>query len=470
MITPITASKIFSILGNNDSLVPMAIKDISNSVGLTAGSYITGQSAEGQDRFIDEFGTQAIWLFGIPAYKKILDLTMFKPLDFDSGVDVRVLKDKEVFEMAKQYAKKSDELLKNNVKAPKIAKSLEKVASNPKLFKSLTFGKFVISTLMTILTYGGLTKFRQKYREEKIKKEFLEKYNTKKALIPTVSKTSLTDFLGKNNSPVFTGSIQDFMFSPVKNLMIVDASITGERLLRSKNKQELTGYAIKEGSFWFFMYFAGAQIKKMLEKHSVKKHNLPIDIDPRAIESEELKEALLNNKIMQSINEFGNRSSNADIYKFVNENGDNLIVKMAKKSDIVKTIKLKNGLFKKSTGTGILDNRKFVDSDDIIALKNKLKLFYEKGQDFIAKEAKNTGKKAEELSNSEKTKFLEKYLNAVKNGNRAATVKNIGACIGFLGVLMPATLIAWRFLGKSNKEYQVRTDVENKLKSEMNLA
>ena len=109
MITPVTASKIFSILGNNDSLVPMAIKDISNSIGLTAGSYITGQSAEGQDRFIDEFGTQAIWLLGIPAYKKILDLTMFKPLGFDSEVDVRILKDNEVFELAKQYAKKHDE-------------------------------------------------------------------------------------------------------------------------------------------------------------------------------------------------------------------------------------------------------------------------------------------------------------------------------------------------------------------------
>ena len=50
----------------------MAIKDIANSVGLTAGSYITGDKLEGKDRFLDEFGTQAIWLFGIPAYKKLL--------------------------------------------------------------------------------------------------------------------------------------------------------------------------------------------------------------------------------------------------------------------------------------------------------------------------------------------------------------------------------------------------------------
>lgn len=78
MIPAINASKIYSVIGNNDSLVPLAIKDIANSLGLTAGSYITGDKVEGKDRFIDEFGTQAIWLFGIPLYKKLLDLTLFK--------------------------------------------------------------------------------------------------------------------------------------------------------------------------------------------------------------------------------------------------------------------------------------------------------------------------------------------------------------------------------------------------------
>ena len=230
-------------------------------------------------------------------------------------------------------------------------------------------------------------------------------------------------------------------------------------------------YAIKEGSFWFFMYFAGKQIKKLLENHSLKKHNIPIDIDPRAIESEELKNALLDNKILQSINEFpvGKNVSNADIYRFVNENQKNLVVRMAKKSDIVKTVKVKNGLFKKSVDTGSIDNRKFIDPDEIIGLKDKLKVLYDKGQEFIQSKAKSMGKKAEELSSADIQKLLENYLETVKRGTRKATLRNIGACIGFLGVIMPATLIAWRFLGKNNKEYQVRTDVENKLKSQMNL-
>ncbi len=260
------------------------------------------------------------------------------------------------------------------------------------------------------------------------------------------------------------------VFSPVKNMMIVDASISGERLLKSKNKQELTGYAIKEGSFWFFMYFAGAQIKKMLEKISLKNHNIPIGLDPRVIESQELKQALLNNEIIQNMEGFPSNNKSADIYKFINENPNNLIVKMGKKSDIIKTIKVNNGLFKKSIDTGYIDNRKYIDTDDVISLKNQLKLLYDKGQEFIQTKALTAGKNAEELTNPDKIKILENYLAKVKKGNRQATLKNIGACIGFLGILMPATLVAWRFLSKENKEYQVRTDIENKLKSEMNLA
>jgi len=62
MIPALTASNIYSRLGSDSSLLPLAIKDIANSTGLTAGYYITGKDVESKDRFIDEFGTQAIWL------------------------------------------------------------------------------------------------------------------------------------------------------------------------------------------------------------------------------------------------------------------------------------------------------------------------------------------------------------------------------------------------------------------------
>lgn len=32
---------------------------------------------------------------------------------------------------------------------------------------------------------------------------------------------------------------------------------------------------------------------------------------------------------------------------------------------------------------------------------------------------------------------------------------------------MPAMIVGWRFMDKENKDYQVRTEIENQLKAEM---
>ncbi len=53
---------------------------------------MSGDKAEGKDRFIDEFGTQAIWLWGFLHIKKILDFAMYKPAKIDPMVDVEFLK------------------------------------------------------------------------------------------------------------------------------------------------------------------------------------------------------------------------------------------------------------------------------------------------------------------------------------------------------------------------------------------
>ena len=97
---PINVAKIYSTLGNPSSLIPLAVKDLSSSAGMTAGSFVTGKE-EGHDRFIDEIGTEIIWLLGIPAFKKLYDLTVFKSLGLDPNFDARNFKDKAVLEKVK---------------------------------------------------------------------------------------------------------------------------------------------------------------------------------------------------------------------------------------------------------------------------------------------------------------------------------------------------------------------------------
>ena len=114
----INAVSIFSTLGNPNSLIPLAIKDTTSTTGMTVGSYITGKE-EGHDRFIDEVGTEIIWLGGIPFFKLLLDKTAFKALSFDPKFDARNLKDKAVLEKIKEYAPTDN-----------IKKEIEKIIKN----------------------------------------------------------------------------------------------------------------------------------------------------------------------------------------------------------------------------------------------------------------------------------------------------------------------------------------------------
>ena len=453
MIPAISASKVYSIIGNNNSLVPLAIKDIANSLGITAGSYITGDAAEGKDRFIDEVGTQGIWLFGIPIYKKVIDWAIFKPFKYDPKVDPRIMHDKEVLKQAFRYA---DESVRANIK---------KAAQNQKMFKGLTFGKFAASTILTIFSYGALTKFRYKYTENKIREEEKAKMEAAakangKSNVPftpthlppkfsqafsAVHKDTSSQTNGqKGKDTTFTGKsplqvLDHFMFSPTNNLMIVDAAITSERLVMSETKQDFFGYLIKEGSFWGFMYIAGKKIQEHLEKSAETKHNRNIGLDARVIESTELNNAMKTNKLAEALEEFSKVAgkSDAEIYKFLNTNPENLVVQFAKKSDIIETMdeKFMGFTLKKSDK---IDNRRYIDIGEVKGVYENLGRLKAQLADYMAESADNT---------------VDTFLKQVKKLKRASILKNIGSCIGALGIVAPAIMVAFRFMSK-NKDFE----------------
>ena len=427
MIPKISASAIYSTLGNNSSLIPLGIKDVANSCGLTAASYIAGDKVEGKDRFIDEFGTQAIWLGGIPAYKKIIDLLVYKPAKYDPEIDVRILKNPEILELAKKYAPNS-----------KIKNSIKKAALNQSSYRGFSLAKFGISTALTALSYFKLTEFRHKYTEKKIVQDYYKQkaQNAKKNYNPEFSgvKAGTSSFGSK---PSFTGGLQEFMFDPVRNMMIIDGVITSERLYKARNPQDFLGYVIKEGSFWAFMYFAGGLISNKLEKYAESKYKKSIDLDARVIESKELKSAFADGTIEKHLKAFRNADkSDAAIYEFaVNPKTNNTVVEMAKKSDIIQRLKI--SLFKKSEQ---IDTRKYIDLNDLRGVADKLEKLFN--------QYKDSGES------------LDKFFASVRKLKRGATLLNIGACIGALGVLAPAIMLLTR---KNDSEYRVKKDIEAKL-------
>lgn len=460
MIPEIT-SKIYSTLGSNSSLVPLAIKDIANSVGITTGSYITGKKTESQDRFIDEFGTQAIWLGGIPFYKKISDLTIYKFAGIDPKFDVRNINTinnlkngtKEQIAEAEEFTKilleKTPEHLKDNVK---------KALAKPTLIKNLSLIKFGISTALAIATYIGLTNYRQNFRlkqeMENLKAEQAKNSQNSAKFLQTKTPQAFQGIHQTNkNSITFTGGLQEFMFNPVKNLMLLDGAITEERLRSSESKQEFINYTIKEAGTWAFMYFAGPIFQKYFENKVMEKKGFPINMDSRIIESKELHEALGSGTLKQSIEDYEKHCTNVSdtaIYKYIHENESNDIVKLAKKGDIIPVLNKRKGDLR-------IDTRAYLDINDFKDLKDRLQKL------LTASEKAISGKDAEA-----KNKGLEAFLNDVKKAKRFSIFKNMGICISALGVGVPLLMIASRYIIPNNKEYKVKEAAAKELAKQQN--
>lgn len=478
MISGITA-KIFSELGSNSSLLPMGVKDVSNSLGMTAGSYLASKNKiEGKDRFIDEFGAQGIWLFGLPVYKKLIDLTAYKIAGYNSKIDTRVLKDKKIKDLAIKYAP-----------TEKIKDSFVKAAEHNKLFKGLFIAKFVAATALTMLSYGLLTAYRHKYTEKEqiseIKKEIAQDKANQQAQQPKQKTPVSFQAFNKNKAKTVsfgsglasvTNIVNDFMFNPVKNMMILDGGITGERLKDSRNKQDFIGYVIKEGGFWFFMYVAGKQIQKFLEKRAFKKHHKSIDLDIKVLQDEDFQKAIGNKaKTQGELDEFLYKIENGkkvlktddEIYEFILNKPENIVVKTAKKSGMIseyqeysdnffEKLQQKLGL-KKAVNTGKIDTQKFIDlteKDGIRGIHTKITKLLDAFHN---------------PKNKEKT--IEAFFDKVTALKRFSILKNIGACIGFLGIVIPGIMVIQRKMDKNNQEFQVKKELKEKIKNgEVNLA
>lgn len=314
-------------------------------------------------------------------------------------------------------------------------------------------GKFVVSTALTILSYAGLTKYRHLQTKKAAQKEILKemqlenKDNKDKFLYTKPANKAAFNGLHQNKTqdqPAFTGGISEFMYNPVKNLMILDGSITAERLAESRNKQELAGYAIKEGSFWAFMYFASKPIQKFLENRAEKNTQKPvaIDLDARVIESEDLAKAFKDGSLAKSSEKVLKLNSYNSMLDYIHNNPDDFVVKMAKMSDIIPTLK-------KATQADDVDYRQFIDYDEFQGVASKLKKLSQKFENFKATDVKD--------------KSIEAFLKNVKKAKRSSIILNIGACIGALGVLAPALMVAMRKFDKNNEGFQVKEDLKQEM-------
>lgn len=471
-------AKIYSILGNPKSLVPLGVKDGANCLGLTAASYVTGKREEAQDRFIDEAGTEAIWLGAIPGFKKVIDKTAFKLAKYDPKYDIRNLENRAIYEQTLKYAP-----------TDKIKENIIKIGNNPKTFRGLNFAKVAAATVMALVSYDVLTDMKQKYTDKKIEKKIKEQMAKKEQKVRDNSNNFIKDknnkdyltfssFKKHNNNLSFKGGFSDFVLDPVKNMYVLDAGITGQRLAKSRDPQEFAGYLIKEGGFLFFMYYAGQKIQDMMMAHAEKKHKKSIALDSRVLEDDKFKKLFESGEIEKSLNEFPEytehsekkgllktvkdffvppkksaeqMAKDAELYRYVHENPDNAVIKAAKKSDIIENYKVRKtgilGYFQKKTDTGKIDTRKYIDMDAMRDTHSSIKKLYS--------QFKASGED------------VDTFFKGVRKLKRRAINTNIAASMIALGVILPGTMLAKRILS-NDTEFATEKRIRERLEQEKN--
>jgi hypothetical protein len=434
-------SKLVSKLGSPNSRIPMAAKDIFNCTGYTYFSYDAGGSIEGKDRFVDEVGTGALWLFGIPTYKKLIDKTVFKQAGISPDVDMRIIRNKDYFQKALE-----------NAPTEKVYNELMQAGNNPKKTMGLTLLKVALSIGLTMASYFGLTKAKQSMTKKNIEKEYLaNQVKETSQNIPTINPYSkenpiFSDFTGmKQKNPSFGSAAlvnmaENFVLDPIKNMLVLDMGISGERLINSRTDGEFGEYAIKEGSFLFFIYGADKLIKKGIETVSENIFKTPIQLDANFLSSDMAEEVLKSSKLQKEIKDFSsNFSKNTNnMYDFIFKNQNNTVVEVAKKSGLISTIK-------DSAGNSKIDTRKYIDTKQIQELTKNLEKF---------------------IQESKNSKDINSYLKKIKSFKVGSTLLNVGTCCLFLGYIVPKMMYNYRKKQQDgNNDFHVKTAYEKELQA-----
>ena len=289
--------KLLSGLGNNeDSLTAMVAKDWISDATTVYTYKKEGGKDDAREKTIEEFGTGLVWLFGIPAVKKILEKTAYPLFKLNPKFDPRVLDDKN-FDTIKQLAKGKEKELFDTLdeKNPVLKKF-----TNAQMYKGFGVAKFAIATTIAAFALTKIIKLKQKTTTDRIEKDkeklafSAKNLNSTGALVEKSvheNKTfeSFTSNHNKNNIS-FTGGLAEVMYNPIKNTKILDAVIAGTRVKEGR-KEELPEILLKEGCNYLVFYKLAEPVQKAFEAVG-SKIKCPIKLDPKVLFSENLADKI----------------------------------------------------------------------------------------------------------------------------------------------------------------------------------
>lgn len=375
---------VISAIGNNASIYPLLVRDcgieIPSKVGMTYVQNLkdSKQMAKNavRERLIDEYGTSAIWLGGIPLIDFLCEKGI-KKLGYNPKINPSLFKEKSG---DKQGIKFNIEKFKNS--APEEVKELEKVLKNKKTFERLLAGKFILSTAIPVILMGYCLPKMNFALTERIRQKQLEKKKSE-------TRGENISFKGNTISALAN-------MSTVNKMAITDGGLTVGRVATARNKFEKLEMAFKMAGMIFLNFIAPWWIAAFFDKASGKLFNTNVNLDPKILNNKEFLETIKNNKL---------ELPKEDIVEFLDKNPDSVFSKLAEEFCGVKYLKNRTR-----------DPRAYIDTDKLQAFKAEIEKF--------SQQARKSG---------DIGKFAKKAL-FVKSGN---IVANVALSSFLLAVALP---------------------------------
>ena len=370
---------IISAVGNNSSIYPLLVRDcgieIPSKVLMTYNQNLkdSKQMAHNavRERLIDEYGTSAIWLGGIPLVGWVCDKVIQK-LGYNPNINLNLFKgaNKDGNKGATQGIKENIEKFKKL--APKEVAELEKVLKNKNTYEKLLAGKFILSTTIPVILMGFVLPKLNFALTDKLRK----KQEDEQKLINSEAGSNVS-FRGNTVSTLAN-------MSTVNKMALTDGGLTVGRVSTARNKYEAIENGFKMTGMMFLNFIAPIWIAKGFDKLSNKLFNTNVNLDPKILNDEEFLAAIKNNNL---------KLPKENIIEFLDENPNEKFSKLTEEFCGVKRLE-----------NGVRDPRAYVDEKKILNFKTEIEKF--------SKQA---------LENGNVEKFAKKALK-VKSANIIANV------------------------------------------------
>ncbi len=480
-ISSITTSVLSSLGNNTGSIIPIATKDLIQNQVLVAEFAKKGGKYDAFEKFVEENGTSAVWLGGLPLIKKIFDKTIYKIAGVNPDVDIKKLREgaSDSISFAANKLKEQQAAGKAGKTAAEQLKALGDVASRSNLAKGLFVGKFAVATALTMFALTKIIMYKQKHTKEqaeqsvrlKVLQEHILKQNVQKTEVYKMFMNAYNGDSAKSkegNGVAFKGignALSAFMYNPILNQMILDGGITG---LRTKTARpgERRDVLVKEAFEIAFLYPLAVPIQKGFDKLFGKMFGKDTGLDYAVLASERFKNALGDGSMKDALSDL---AKNVDIEKlgsdaavdkqvlnFIYDNPDNPIVKFLKDIGDVATIKetvgKKFGLFNIKQATDEIDSLAHIDTG---AVQGSIKKLMKMVNDMDTKGAACN---------------MDKALNYLKGAQKAkgfSIVAAIAFGIWAMGILQTNVVLKLREKLTGSTENEAITNLEKEIRHQM---